>query len=123
MAGRISKQTIDALADCDIVSVVNDYTRMEKKGGSWWGCCPFHHEKTASFHIEEGKNLYYCFGCHAGGDIVKFYMEMEKVSYVDSIVALAKRFNIEVVYENGSYIPEQKDNTKELYIDLYKLFQ
>lgn len=119
MAGRISRQTIDALAGCDLVSVVNDYTHMEKKGSAWWGCCPFHHEKTASFHIEEGKNLYYCFGCHAGGDIVKFYMEMEKVSYVDSIVALAKRFNIEVVYEDGSYVPEQRDNTKELYIDLY----
>lgn len=119
MAGRISRQTIDALAGCDLVSVVNDYTHMEKKGSAWWGCCPFHHEKTASFHIEEGKNLYYCFGCHAGGDIVKFYMEMEKVSYVDSIIALAKRFNIEVVYEDGSYVPEQRDNTKELYIDLY----
>lgn len=117
--GRISRKTIDALAGCDIISVVNDYTHMEKRGSMWWGCCPFHHEKTPSFHIEEGKNLYYCFGCHAGGDIVKFYMEMEKVSYVDSILALAKRFNVEVVYEDGSYVPEQRDNTKELYIDLY----
>ena len=118
-AGRISRRTIELLAGCDIVSVVSDYTHLEKRGGAWWGCCPFHHEKTASFHIEEGKNLYYCFGCHAGGDIVKFYMEMEKVSYVDAVVALAKRFGIEVIYEDGSYIPEKTDNTKELYIDLY----
>lgn len=119
MAGRISKRTIEAIQNCDIVSIVNDYTHMEKKGSAWWGCCPFHHEKTASFHIEEGKNLYYCFGCHAGGDIVKFYMEMEKLSYVDAVVALAKRFNIEVIYEGGSYVPQKEDNSKELYIDLY----
>ncbi|MBQ0161831.1 MAG: DNA primase [Treponema sp.] len=119
MGGRISKRTIEAIQSCDIVSVVNDYTHMEKKGSAWWGCCPFHHEKTASFHIEEGKNLYYCFGCHAGGDIVKFFMEMEKLSYVDALTALAKRFNIEVIYEDGSYVPQKEDNTKELYIDLY----
>lgn len=119
MAGRISKRTIEAIQSCDIVSVVNDYTHMEKKGSAWWGCCPFHHEKTASFHIEEGKNLYYCFGCHAGGDIVKFYMEMEKLSYVDAVIALAKRFNIEVIYEGGNYLPQKEDNSKELYIDLY----
>lgn len=119
MGGRISKRTIEAIQCCDIVSVVNDYTHMEKKGSAWWGCCPFHHEKTASFHIEEGKNLYYCFGCHAGGDIVKFFMEMEKLSYVDALTALAKRFNIEVIYEDGSYVPQKEDNTKELYIDLY----
>lgn len=117
--GRISRQTIDALANCDIISVVNDYTQMTKRGNAWWGCCPFHHEKTPSFHIEEGKNLYYCFGCHAGGDIVKFYMEMEKVSYVDAVIALAKRFDIEVIYDGSTYIPEQKDNLKEQYIALY----
>ncbi|WP_407436647.1 DNA primase [Treponema sp.] len=117
--GRISKKTIESLSQCDIVSVVNDYTHLEKRGNAWWGCCPFHHEKTASFHIEGDKNLYYCFGCHAGGDIVKFYMEMEKVSYVDAVVALAKRFGIEIIYEEGSYVPKEEDNTKELYIDLY----
>ncbi len=119
LGGRISRQTIDALANCDIISVVNDYTQMTKRGNAWWGCCPFHHEKTPSFHIEEGKNLYYCFGCHAGGDIVKFYMEMEKVSYVDAVIALAKRFDIEVIYDGSTYIPEQKDNLKEQYIALY----
>ncbi|MBR5934415.1 MAG: DNA primase [Treponema sp.] len=117
--GRISKQTIDALSQCDIVNVVSDYTRLEKRGNTWWGCCPFHHEKTPSFHIEEGKNLYYCFGCHAGGDTVKFYMEMEKVSYVEAVTALAKRFGIEVIYEEGSYVPHEQDDTKSLYIDLY----
>lgn len=119
MAGRISKHTLELIQQSDLVSVVNDYTQLEKRGSSWWGCCPFHSEKTPSFHIEEGKNLYYCFSCHAGGDIVKFYSEMEKVSYVDSIKALAKRFNIEVTYEGGSYIPEETDNSKEQMIDLY----
>lgn len=117
--GRISKQTIEAIQSSDIVSIVNDYTQLEKRGNAWWGCCPFHHEKTPSFHIEEGKNLYYCFGCHAGGDIIKFYMEMEKVSYADAITALAKRFGIEVIYEGGFPVPLEKDSSRELYIDLY----
>ena len=117
--GRISKQTIEAIQSSDIVSIVNDYTQLEKRGNAWWGCCPFHHEKTPSFHIEEGKNLYYCFGCHAGGDIIKFYMEMEKVSYADAITSLAKRFGIEVIYEGGFPVPLEKDSSRELYIDLY----
>lgn len=117
--GRISKQTIEAVQQSDIVGLINEYTQLEKRGNALWGCCPFHHEKTASFHIEVDKKFYYCFGCHAGGDIIKFYMEMEKVSYVDAITSLAKRFGIEIIYESGSYTPEVKDNTKEILIDLY----
>lgn len=117
--GKISKQTIEAVQSCDIVSVIGEYTRLERRGNAFWGCCPFHHEKTPSFHVEEDKNFFYCFGCHAGGDIIKFFMEIEKVSYVDAITSLAKRFGIEIIYESGSYVPQEKDNTKDMLIDLY----
>lgn len=117
--GKISKQTIEAVQSCDIVSVIGEYTRLERRGNAFWGCCPFHHEKTPSFHVEEDKNFFYCFGCHAGGDIIKFFMEIEKVSYVDAITSLAKRFGIEIIYESGSCVPQEKDNTKDMLIDLY----
>lgn len=117
--GKISKQTIEAVQSCDIVSIIGEYTRLERRGNAFWGCCPFHHEKTPSFHVEEDKNFFYCFGCHAGGDIIKFFMEIEKVSYVDAITSLAKRFGIEIIYESGSYVPQEKDNTKDMLIDLY----
>jgi len=123
MAGLISRETIDAVQNrTDIAAVVGEYTKLEKRGSDWWGCCPFHNEKTPSFHIDTDKRLYYCFGCHAGGDVIKFVMEMEKVSYTEAIRILAKRDGIEVVYADGrGPLPEQekKDNTRELYIELY----
>ena len=57
--GKISKQTIEAVQSCDIVSVIGEYTRLERRGNAFWGCCPFHHEKTPSFHVEEDKNFFY----------------------------------------------------------------
>lgn len=121
MGGRISKETIDKIrVSTDIVSLVGEYTRLEQKGNSWWGCCPFHGEKTASFHVEPDRNFYYCFGCHAAGDVIKFVMEQEKISYVDAIKNLAKRNNIEIIYEEGSALPDVKPSedislVKEVY--------
>lgn len=75
MAGRISKKTIEAVqTTADIVQIIGEYTKLEPRGSDWWGCCPFHGEKTASFHVEPDKRFYYCFGCHAGGDVIKFLL-------------------------------------------------
>ena len=80
MSGLISRETIDAVkSKVDIVSVIGEYTRLERRGADWWGCCPFHNEKSPSFHVEPDKNFYYCFGCHAKGDAISFIMEMEKM--------------------------------------------
>ena len=120
MKGFISQETIDSILNSsDIVSVVSDYVQLENKGNQWWGCCPFHHEKTPSFCVTPEKRMYYCFGCHTGGNAVNFVMEMEKLSYPESLKLLAKKFGIEIKYDDN-YVPrEQKDNSKELYIDLY----
>lgn len=120
MTGLISRETIDAVQKAsDIVSVVGEYTKLERRGSDWWGCCPFHNEKTPSFHVDPDKKFYYCFGCHAGGDVIKFVMEMEKISYVDAIKMLAKRCSIEITYTGNVSVQDQKDSTRELYIDLY----
>lgn len=122
MATFISQETINAVQNsADIVSIIGEYTKLERKGSDWWGCCPFHNEKTASFHVEPDKKFYYCFGCHAGGDVIKFIMEQEKVSYSDAIATLAKRTGIEIKYTNGT--PE-KENPQlkiiEQYTELYE---
>jgi DNA primase len=124
MAGLISQETIESVQNStDIISIVGEYTKLEKRSGNdWWGCCPFHNEKTASFHVDGDKKFYYCFGCHAGGDVIKFVMEMEKISYTDAIRSLAKKAGIEVVYADGQ-LPDTHDDTSALrdqYIDLYE---
>jgi len=121
MEGIISQETKDAvLAAADIVSVVSDYVQLEDRGNQWFGCCPFHHEKTPSFSVTPEKNMYYCFGCHEGGDTIKFVMEMEKVRFPEAIKILARKFGVEIKYSN-SFVPRQEAETdsKELYIDLY----
>lgn len=80
----------------DIVSVVSEYVALSSKGRRMWGCCPFHNEKTPSFSVTADKQLYYCFGCHAGGGVIQFIMEAEKLPYVDAIKHLAARAGMEL---------------------------
>ena len=122
--GFISSETIDAILNTtDIVTVVSDYTKLEHRGANdYWGCCPFHGEKTASFHVDGDKKFYHCFGCHKGGNVVNFIMEMEKLSYPDTLELLAKKAGIPIKYQDG-YKPDQnasKINEIEQYIDLYE---
>ena len=121
MEGIISQETKDAvLAAVDIVSVVSDYVQLENRGNQWWGCCPFHHEKTPSFSVTPDKKMYYCFGCHAGGDAIKFVMEMEKIRFPEALKLLARKSGVEIKYsESFSSGTEKTDNSKDLYIDLY----
>ena len=123
MAGRISKETIDAIiSQTDIVSVVGEYTKLERRGpNDWWGCCPLHGEKTPSFHVDGNNRFFNCFGCHKGGTVITFLMEMEKTSFVDTATQLAKRSGIEIKYEDG-YKPSQTfkpDDTVPQLLELY----
>lgn len=120
MAGRISQETIERIRQsADIVSIINNYTDLTQRGAQYWGCCPFHNEKTPSFTVDPIKKFYHCFGCGVGGDVVKFIMEMEKLSYPDALQELAKRYNIEVVYEKGSFVPEKKDDDLDQIREVY----
>ena len=122
MAGFISKETIELVnSTTDIISLVGDYTKLERRtGNDWWGCCPFHNEKSASFHVDGDKKFYYCFGCHASGNAISFVMEMEKVDFSNAVESLAKKGGIQIKYENG-YKPEERkvDNSADQYIELY----
>ena len=92
----------ELLARSDIVDVVGSYVALTPKGGSYWGRCPFHNEKTPSFHVLQDKQFYHCFGCKKGGGVINFIMEIENLSYPDAVRFLARRANLPV--------PEEQDD-------------
>ena len=118
---KISQSSIEEVnSRTDIVSLIGEYTRLEKRGTEYWGCCPFHNEKTPSFHVVPDRKMYHCFGCHAGGSVINFYMEVEKTSFYEAVVALAKKSGVELVFEgNVDYVEKPEENQKELYKELY----
>lgn len=80
----------------DIVSVVSKYVTLEQRGSKFWGCCPFHHEKTPSFCVDQYEGLYHCFGCKEGGDVIRFVEKMESCDFHDAVVRLAENAKMEV---------------------------
>lgn len=85
----------ELLARCDIVDVVSDYISLQKKGGSYWGLCPFHGERTPSFHVVPDRQSYHCFGCGKGGGAISFVMEMEHLPFPEAVRVLSKRTGLE----------------------------
>ena len=83
-------------SQADIVSVIAEYVPLKQKGRNYWGCCPFHQEKTPSFSVAPEKNFFYCYGCQAGGDVFRFLMKIENIGFVDSIKFLAAKLAIPV---------------------------
>lgn len=81
----------------ELVGVVEQYVRLDKRSGSnFFGLCPFHQEDTASFSVSPAKQIYYCFGCHKGGDVIHFMMDIEKCSYIQSVQILAERAGVKL---------------------------
>jgi DNA primase len=94
---RLHPDTIEAVKQrVDIVDVISEYVVLRKRGKDYVGCCPFHDEKTPSFSVSPNKQLYYCFGCTAGGNAIKFLMEVGKRSFSDVVLDLARRYQIPV---------------------------
>ena len=89
----------------DIVSIISEYTALNKKGSSYVGLCPFHNEKTPSFSVSEDKQLYYCFGCGAGGNVITFLMQKENMSFFEVIKYLAEREHIKL---DETYLSEEE---------------
>ena len=80
----------------DVLDVVGDHVRLKKRGRSWEGLCPFHEEKTPSFSVDPDKGLYYCFGCHQGGDVFKFVMQTEHLNFPEAVERLARRYGVKL---------------------------
>ena len=107
----------------DIFSVVSKYVPLKKKGNSYWGCCPFHNEKTPSFSVSPEKGLFYCFGCHAGGNVFKFISLAENISYFEAVKLQAERVGIEMPRSKKNKSKEQieKEQQEKLLININTL--
>ena len=103
----------DLIARTDLVDLVSESVRLTKKGNSYWGCCPFHSEKTPSFHVVPDRQIYKCFGCGKGGGAINFVMEMENLPYRDAVAVLAKRAGMEVP-EFGGSSPGMRERREKL---------
>ena len=97
MAGRFPSEWIDEVRDkSDIISVVSEYVTLQKKGAKHWGLCPFHGEKTPSFSVDQEKQMFYCFGCHAGGNVITFVMNIEHMEFPEAVRHLAERAHMPI---------------------------
>lgn len=120
MAGRIPQHFIDELLDrLDIVEVIDRRVKLKKSGRNYMACCPFHDEKTPSFSVNQEKQFYHCFGCGAGGNIISFLMDYERLDFPRCVESLADMAGLEVPRE-ASVFEEEPVNKRNIYTLLEK---
>lgn len=112
MSGELKERIREA---SDIVEVVNGYVPLKRAGANFVALCPFHQEKTPSFHVNPAKQIFYCFGCHKGGDVFAFVQEYEKLSFPETLRRLAERAKIPISGESGFGIRGQGRDKETLY--------
>lgn len=105
----------------DIVDVISSYVRLQKKGSSYFGLCPFHNEKSPSFSVSRQKQMYYCFGCGAGGNVFTFLMEYENYSFVEALRYLADRAGVELPEMEYSREAKERADLKAVLLEINKL--
>lgn len=97
-----SQDFLESLSDkADIVDVISDYVTLKNSGRSYVGLCPFHREKTPSFHVDADKQLFHCFGCQASGNVYTFIMKIEGLDFVEAVKFLANRVNMPLPEQTG----------------------
>lgn len=105
----------------DIVDVISGYVRLTRKGNSYFGLCPFHNEKTPSFSVSKDKQMYYCFGCGAGGNVFTFIMEYEKYTFVEALKYLADRAGVELPSQEDSQEAKERATLRDMLLAVNKL--
>ncbi|MBY0109680.1 MAG: DNA primase [Candidatus Babeliaceae bacterium] len=103
-----------------ILDVIQEYTTLKRAGNYWKGQCPFHHERTASFTVSPHKEIFYCFGCHSGGDVVAFITKVERCSPLEAVKHLADRYAIQLPQETVKQFTASK-HEKELYTHVHEM--
>lgn len=104
----------------DIVDVVSQYVKLQKKGANYFGLCPFHNEKSPSFSVTPGKQMYYCFGCGAGGNAITFLMEYENYSFPEALQALAERAGVALPQVEASEEEKRQSSLKHTLLEIQK---
>ena len=105
----------------DIVDVISGYVKLQKKGSSYFGLCPFHNEKSPSFSVSRSKQMYYCFGCGAGGNVFTFIMNYENYSFTEALQFLADRAGVELPKMEYSKEAKEKADEKAVLLEINKL--
>lgn len=121
MARFLQSSIDEVLRRSDIVEVVSSYVSLRRNGTDFVGLCPFHREKTPSFHISADKQLFYCFGCGAGGNLIDFVMKIENLDFVDCIKFLADRAGVALEEEVYSPVIQKKHDLRERILKMNKL--
>lgn len=115
MAGYISDDIISEIcANNDIVDYVSKFVQLKKSGRDYSGLCPFHHEKSPSFHVSSEKQLFHCFGCGASGNLIQFVMRTENLDFIETIKLLADRAGIAIPEDGGEVSNEAHDRKKRI---------
>lgn len=119
----ISEQKIDEIrASSNIVDIIGEYVDLKRAGSSYKGLCPFHNEKTPSFTVDEKKQLFHCFGCGVGGDVVSFIMQKEGLSYPESLEYLANKAGIRMEYTDNNIANPKNKELYEINKDIMMFF-
>jgi DNA primase len=120
----ISTETIQRVRDqVKIAAVVGERVKLERRGRSLTGLCPFHKEKSPSFHVNDERGFYYCFGCHASGDAIKFVQELEGLSFVEAVRELAEGLGIDIVETRSEQDRRQDNEAKRKREELFAVNQ
>lgn len=104
----------------DIVNVISGYVRLQKKGSNYFGLCPFHNEKSPSFSVSPGKQMYYCFGCGAGGNVITFLMEYENATFQEAVKILADRAGINLPEMEYNEEARKKESRRSRLLEINK---
>ena len=113
MDGEFESFKEQVRSTANIVEVISGYVPLKKRGQNFWGCCPFHGEKTPSFAVNPAKNMFYCFGCHEGGDLFKFIMKIESCDFKEALKLLAARYGIPVPERQKTAVEIRREKQRE----------
>ena len=113
MDGEFESFKEQVRSTANIVEVISGYVPLKKRGQNFWGCCPFDGEKTPSFAVNPAKNMFYCFGCHEGGDIFKFIMKIESCDFKEALKLLAARYGIPVPERQKTAVEIRREKQRE----------
>lgn len=117
--GYIPQEILDEIvARCDIVSVIGEYVPLKRRGSNYQGLCPFHNEKTPSFSVSPAKQIFHCFGCGKGGNVFRFIMEIEGVSFLEAVEKLAKRANVKLPEKELTAAQREKLEQRKRYLQI-----
>ncbi len=104
----------------DIVDVISQYVRLARKGSTYFGLCPFHNEKTGSFSVSPNKQMYYCFGCGAGGNVFTFLMQYENFTFGEAMETLAERAGVELPKQEQSQAQRMEADRRARLLEIQK---